>query len=162
MNITIRSMTQADIHSVQQIARVSWNNTYEGIIPLNIQNQFLNSAYSELAMEKRLKETVMLVAEYKGNTVGFLNLSHVNKMGQAELIAIYIHPEYQGKGIGTALLQKGIDLFHPNIKEIMVNVEKENTIGLTFYKAKGFKVLNEFDDVFNGHVLKTIRMILTF
>jgi len=29
-----------------------------------------------------------------------------------------------------------------------------------FYEAKGFKVVKEFDEEFEGHVLKTIRMVL--
>lgn len=68
-------------------------------------------------------------------------------------------PEYQGEGIGTALLNEGIKNI-AGVKAIYINVEKENNIGTTFYKAKGFEVVSEFDDDFNGHILKTVRMVL--
>lgn len=72
---------------------------------------------------------------------------------KVELAAIYLYPEIQGKGIGTALLQQAVkDL--EGIKEIYINVEKENKIGMNFYEAKEFEIVNESDEEFNGHILK--------
>lgn len=45
MECTIREMQMADIQQVQQVAKTSWNNTYEEIIPFEIQESFLKSAY---------------------------------------------------------------------------------------------------------------------
>lgn len=73
--------------------------------------------------------------------------------------SIYLYPEYQGKGIGSALLQQGIKNLD-GVKEIYINVEKDNQIGKTFYEAKGFEIVKEFDDEFDGHILKTVRMAL--
>jgi ribosomal protein S18 acetylase RimI-like enzyme len=152
-------MQKDDILAVQQIAKVSWHDTYEGIIPLEIQESFLKSAYSDDMMLRRLEGSFMFVAEVSNGIVGFANYSPVREDGKVELGAIYIHPEYQGKGIGSSLLQTGIDL--EGVKEIFINVEKENKIGMTFYKAKGFEIFSEFDDVFDGHTLKTVRMVLS-
>ena len=46
-----------------------------------------------------------------------------------------------GKGIGTALLEKGIQRLR-GAKEIQLNVEKNNRIGMDFYEAKGFAVVS--------------------
>ncbi len=67
----------------------------------------------------------------------------------------------QHKGIGTALLENGIQQLE-NPTTLTVCVEKENTIAMRFYQAKGFQFVEEFDDLFDGHVLKTIRMALLF
>jgi ribosomal protein S18 acetylase RimI-like enzyme len=155
----IRSMEKKDIEQVQQVAKTSWNHTYEGIIPGQIQESFLKSAYNYGMMQKRLEGSFMFVSEVDGKVVGFANFSPVKAYGVIELAAIYIEPEYQGKGIGTGLLQEGIKQID-GIKEIFINVEKENDVGLTFYKAKGFVVVSEFDDDFDGHILKTVRMVL--
>lgn len=150
MNFTIRKMKMEDIHQVQQVAKTSWNSTYEGIIPLKIQENFLKSAYNDEMMQKRLEGSFIFVSEVDRKIVGFSNFSPVKEGGKAELGAIYINPEYQGKGIGTALLKEGIKYLE-GAKEIFINVEKENRIGTTFYKAKGFEVVSEFDDNFDGH-----------
>lgn len=159
MSLLIRKMKREDITIVQDVAAKSWNATYEGIIPATTQENFLNAAYSNEMMEKRLNSTLMLVAEVQQQIVGFANYSPVNNKGETELAAIYIYPEYQGAGIGTALLQEGIKHLH-DVKKIYINVEQENRIGKTFYEAKGFITVDEFDDDFDGHILKTVRMVL--
>lgn len=148
-----------DIKEVKNVAKITWNATYEGIIPTKVQNNFLKSAYNDERMKQRLENSFLFVAEVDGKIVGFANFSPVREDGKVELGAIYLYPEYQGNGIGTALLQEGItDL--QGIKEIYINVEKDNKIGKTFYEAKGFEIVKEFDDEFDGHILKTVRMVL--
>lgn len=159
MILKIRKMSQKDIKKVQDIARESWHATYEGIIPLHIQDNFLNAAYSTEMMERRLHESLVYVAEADQQVVGFANYSPINQQGEVELAAIYIYPDFQDSGIGTALFQKGINDID-GVKAIFVDVEKENKIGTTFYIAKGFEVIETFDDDFDGHLLKTVRMKL--
>ncbi len=159
MNITIRKMYYDDIKQVQDVAKTTWNATYEGIIPLDVQNNFLKSAYNDEKMKQRLERAFLFVAEVDNRVVGFANFSPVREDGKVELGAIYLYPEYQGKGIGSALLQQGIkDLY--GVKELYINVEKDNKIGKTFYEAKGFEIVKEFDEEFDGHILKTVRMVL--
>jgi ribosomal protein S18 acetylase RimI-like enzyme len=159
MNYLIRTMQDGDITQVQHVAKTSWNSTYEGIIPQKVQEDFLQAAYNDGRMAMRLQNSYLFVSESDEQIVGFANFSSVNEEGKAELGAIYLLPEYQGSGIGTALLQAGIDKL-TNAREIFISVEKDNKIGRSFYDAKGFEVISEFDDNFDGHILKTIRMVL--
>ena len=157
--VIIRTMHVEDIPQVQDVAKKSWNATYEGIIPFEIQEKFLKVAYNNDRMKQRLERSFLFVAEIDSNVVGFANFSPVYDEGKAELGAIYLYPEYQGKGIGSALLQKGINELE-GVEEIYINVERDNEIGKSFYDAKGFQVLKEFDDDFEGYILKTVRMVL--
>lgn len=159
LTINIRNMDYTDINEVQKIAKVSWNATYEGIIPLEVQDNFLKSAYNDEQMKLRLEHSVIYVAEVEGQVVGFANYSPVRDGGKVELAAIYLYPDFQGLGIGTALLKRAVTELD-GLKEIYINVEKGNTIGMNFYKAKGFEIVEEFDDNFDGHILKTFRMAL--
>lgn len=119
----------------------------------------MSSAYNDERMQQRMERSLLLVAETAERVVGFANFSPVNKDGKVGLGAIYINPEYQGKGIGSALLEHGINELD-EVKEIFVDVEKENKLGIRFYEAKGFEVIREFDDDFDGHILKTVEMVL--
>lgn len=76
-----------------------------------------------------------------------------------ELVAIYLYPDYQGIGIGSAFLKEGMKHLK-DVKEIQLNVEKDNHIGRQFYEAKGFSVISEYQEDFAGHVLNTMRMAL--
>ncbi|MFA1820926.1 N-acetyltransferase family protein [Virgibacillus oceani] len=160
LDIQVRKMKKKDIPHVQYVAKTSWHATYDGIIPRNIQDDFLQEAYSKDAMKHRLKNSHFFVAESSGRIIGFANYSLGDKDGKVELGAIYLLPEYQGKGAGTALLREGIEKLQ-SVREIHLNVEKNNNVGKKFYEAKGFEVVSEFDEDFAGHMLKTVRMALT-
>ncbi len=67
----IRPMTSKDIEHVQQIARVTWRETYYGIIPEELQTTFLEHSYSDMMLLMRMKKTKMLIAESEGVPVGF-------------------------------------------------------------------------------------------
>lgn len=159
MEFSIRKMQEADIKKVQDVARTTWHATYEGIIPLVIQQRFLDSAYSDESMQQRMDRSLLLVAETGEGVVGFANFSPVKDEGIVGLGAIYIYPEAQGNGIGSALLEQAIAELD-GVKEIYVDVEKDNLSGLSFYESKNFKVTREFDDDFDGHILKTVEMKL--
>ncbi|ARD47070.1 GNAT family N-acetyltransferase [Sporosarcina sp. P33] len=160
MDYIVRDMAERDCKRVQDIALESWRATYEGIIPREIQDDFLRVAYSDEMMESRLAGSHVFVAEVAGEVVGFADFSPVDETGRTELRAIYFYPQHQGKGMGTALLRKGIEELG-GVKEIVVEVEKENIVGKQFYEAKGFKPIREYVDDFAGHSLKTVQMVLT-
>jgi len=159
MTIIIRKMTKKDMKQIQDIAKTTWHATYDGIIPRDIQDHFLEKAYSLQMMKQRLKQPYFFVAEVKGKVVGFSQFTVPNQQGMTELVAIYLYPDYQGKGIGSAFLKEGIK-YLKDVKEIQLNVEKDNHIGRQFYEAKGFSVISEYQEDFAGHVLNTMRMAL--
>ncbi|WP_430787547.1 N-acetyltransferase family protein [Virgibacillus flavescens] len=159
MKYTTREMNVEYIPHVQHVAKASWKHTYKGLIPIDIQERFIASAYSSEMMKKRLETSYLFLAEVNGEVVGFANFSPIKKDGSAELGAIYLLPAFQGAGIGTKLLKLGISKLK-GAAEIYINVEKENKSGRTFYEAKGFETVSEFDDDFDGHILQTVRMVL--
>src|SRR5690625_1930622 len=159
MNVVVRHMQEKDIQQVQQVAQTSWHDTYADIISFEARDSILQAAYNESVMQNRMENSFFYVAEVEGEIVGFANFTPVTEEGKTELAAIYLYPEHQGKGIGTALLDEG--LYHiKDVKEVMIDVENENEKGNTFYKAKGFEVVDEFEENFAGYMLKTVRMIL--
>lgn len=160
MNVIIRKMKTIDIKAVQNLAHKVWNDTYDGIIPFEIQKNFLNMAYHEKMIYKRMHASLFFVIEIDKQIVGFANFQHANEKGQAELSAIYIDRNYQGLGLGTLLIETGIKNLK-NLQTLYLDVEKENEVAKMFYASKGFKVHKEYEDNFEGHTLKTIRMCLT-
>lgn len=154
----IRTGTSADITSVQEIAKISWNDTYAGIIPSTVQQSFLDKSYSTPMMEMRLKRTIILLAEHEGQPIGFANFTKVDEDGDAELIAIYLKPEFQRSGYGKQLLNSGLS-YLLNGNHLFVYVESENKKGRNFYEANGFEFLEEFEELFEGHPLQTAKYV---
>ncbi|RCW51316.1 GNAT family N-acetyltransferase [Paenibacillus prosopidis] len=157
--VQVRKATYADIAGIQKVARVTWNHTYEGLIPEGIQHQFLSQNYSNEAMKRRIERSLLLVAEVENKVVGFINFFQLKNRNDAELGSIYIYPEQHGQGIGSKLLNAGIDVLN-GVSNIFVNVERLTTSGKNFYTAKGFKIINEYDEDLAGNKVKMIRMVL--
>ena len=102
----IRPMTSKDIEHVQQIARVTWRETYYGIIPEELQTTFLEQSYSDMMLLMRMKKTKMLIAESEGVPVGFANITKVDDDGDAELTAMYILPTHQQSGYRQKIISQ--------------------------------------------------------
>ncbi|MGM8212076.1 GNAT family N-acetyltransferase [Virgibacillus sp. W0430] len=162
MGITIRRMRKSDIKSVQSVAKESWATTYKNSIPVHIQEKFLQSAYNDSMMIRRMELSLFLVAEVKEQEriIGYANFSPVRAGGKVELSAIYILAAYQGRGTGSALFDEGIKILGADIKEIYLNVEAQNNIGKSFYLKKGFEVIQQFKEELDGHYLTNLRMVL--
>ena len=73
------------------------------------------------------------VVEIDGKVEGFIALIG-NEVG-----AIFLQPEYHGKGVGKTLMDKAQEL-HGDLE---VEVFKENSIGRKFYSSYGFESLDE-------------------
>ncbi|MFC7395134.1 GNAT family N-acetyltransferase [Scopulibacillus cellulosilyticus] len=155
----IRQMRRKDIPGIQKVAEISWHDTYDGIIPISVQDRFLEQAYSNKSMKQRLKRSLMLVADAGVHLAGFANFSFINQDGESELGAIYLLPDYQGQKIGSQLLAKGIESLK-SVKRIAVHVEKDNKKGFYFYQSKGFVVTDTFEEQFFDCKLQTIKMVL--
>ena len=154
----IRTITAEDMTTVQQIAKDSWNDTYKGIIPDDIQALFLEKAYSLTMLKKRMEKTIFLIAEHEGHPIGFANFTYVDDDGDAELTAIYILPAYQKLGYGKKLLEAGLSEM-PTGKQLFVYVESKNEAARLFYECYGFECLEEFEEYFEGHPLSTAKYV---
>ena len=159
MVLIIRPIEEADIPKVQNVAKESWNATYQGIIPEEVQNNFLKVAYSDEMLKKRLNQ-IIFVAEHDEKIVGFINLKETEQANTYDLSAIYLLPDYHGKGIGSRLIAHSIESIK-NFEEIFLEVEKDNINAVNFYKKLGFKIVDEYNDDFDGHILRTLKMSLS-
>ncbi len=62
---------------------------------------------------------------------------------QVILDLLFITPEYQGNGIGSALVDQLIADAKKKSKSLTLDVLKSNTKAKTFYEDKGFSVIKE-------------------
>lgn len=98
MTYVVRNMNERDSAAVQEVAKVAWYDTYKGIISQQIQDKFLEQAYLNEMMKRRMEHSHIFVAEIEDQIVGFANFSPIKYQNEEELGAIYILPGHQGKG----------------------------------------------------------------
>lgn len=151
---------QGEPHDAKGIAKVqvdSWRTTYKGIVP----DSFLkNLSYDsrEKIWSQVISQGHLFVAETKdGEIVGFAcggKERSGNYSGyDGELYAIYLLEEYQGKGIGTALVQRIKQYLIDNNYHSMVIFALEENPACRFYEAIGGKLIGKEEIEIGGKPL---------
>jgi len=127
MKVEIRQYMASDLNSVLE--------TWE--VATRLVHKFMNNDF--IAIERKnvadiyMPNTDTWVAEIDNEVRGFIAL-----MGN-EVGAIFLQPNYHGKGVGKVLMDKAQEL-HGDLE---VEVFRENSIGRKFYSQYGFKLLEE-------------------
>ena len=93
----VREMGEGDLGAVQNVARITWAETYRDIIPEAERTRFVELAYSEESLKHRMESGVCLVAVLGGEVVGFADFDpNPSEPLEVELAAIYVLPGMQG------------------------------------------------------------------
>jgi len=151
-------MVTKDIVHVQQIARVTWSDTYSDIFPEELQSRFIDRSYSNAMLMKRMEKTHFLIVECEGTPVGFANFTQVDNDGDSELTAMYILPTHQKSGYGKQLIQTALAMLTDAV-QLFVFVEGRNTSGRAFYERQGFKLIEVFEEDFENHPVETAQYV---
>ncbi len=149
---------QANVGDAAGIAKVqvdSWKTTYKGIVPNAYLEEMNYENREQLWVQILEKGGVVFVAEDK--SVGMIGFSScgLERTGDyplysGELYAIYLLQEYQGKGIGKALVKPLIDyLTKQGITSMLVFVLEENNSKF-FYEALGAKLIDTVEAEISG------------
>lgn len=96
------------------------------------------------------KDDNCLVAEYKNKIIGACWTRIMNDYGHIDnetpSFAISLYEEYRGKGIGTDLMLKMLELLkQKGYKKASLAVQKEN-YAVKMYKKVGFEIIDENDE----------------
>jgi len=83
-----------------------------------------------------------VAAELAGQTVGYLFSNRQGDTGHLSRVAV--HPDYQGRGIGTRLLAEAIEFFRTGkVKVVTLNTQKDNAVSQRLYRHFGFRPMGE-------------------
>ena len=91
--------------------------------------------------DKRFGSQDVRIIRFGESDVGFLATSHgthVLKVNQ-----LFILPEFQGRGIGSACMTGMMDEAEIERKSVVLQVLKVNARGIAFYRRLGFSVAGE-------------------
>jgi ribosomal protein S18 acetylase RimI-like enzyme len=136
--------TPEDVAGIQDVLYRVWRATYPnealGITVTDIEEMYKDRNTDEALARMRkhissARETT-LVAKENGKVVGVCRV--IRREHENVMEAIYVLPEYQRLGIGSAIWRETQKLLESN-KEIIVQVATYNTGAIEFYKRCGFR-----------------------
>lgn len=139
----VRFATINDLPQIAAIARITWDATYNETIAPENRHVFLERAYKPENLESGIDTPGhwFYVAQLDNQLVGFghfLKRYHPNQ-GRAELVRLYVLPEYQNLNIGHTIMQTGFAaLAQAGIQQCSVSVQETNQKARKFYERHGF------------------------
>lgn len=151
--LIIREANFNDIHTIQEIMMKVWPQTYAPIISEDQINYMIQIMYSDVSLHQQMKEGHHYwLAELEGKSIGYASFSRTENWTTYKLHKLYIDPNIQRKGVGTALLNKIIQTIKSDHgKFLQLQVNRSNFPALDFYKKNGFFVIKAIDmDIGNG------------
>lgn len=143
-----------DIPIVQQLAREIWEEHYLSIIGQNQIDYMLDLFYSKERIQKEIAQGVYWeILYFKEEPIGYL-VCEVDEF-TLNLSKLYLKQKERGKGLGRFLVERAVEIARSNnTKFIRLNVNKNNSNSIAFYKNTGFKKVGEGTfDIGNGYVM---------
>ena len=110
----------------------------------------LNEIYgpSKIDWEDFAKYLSFFVAEDDGKIIGTAALKKIDN-DWIKLKRMYIHPDFQGVGVGTTLLDECLRFSRDgNFKRMVLTTYPEMVGAVKFYKKNGFNIVDNPDDRF--------------
>jgi len=131
----IKELVDKDRQAIYQIINKA-AEAYDGKIPGDCYHQ---PYMSEEELNREMNEMRFFGWEEDGKLVGAMAIQHVKDV--TLIRHAYVLPEYQGKGIGTTLLDflKSIT----GTKDLLVGTWADATWAIKFYEKRGFKLMSD-------------------
>ncbi|MBC8019960.1 MAG: GNAT family N-acetyltransferase [Methyloceanibacter sp.] len=138
----------------------AWRNAYQGIIPhLSLERMIVRRGlrWWEGALRKR---TPLLVLDFGGEAAGYVTYGR-SRLGrtqfQGEIFELYLHPIYQGLGLGEKLFDGArVRLTELRLKGLLVWALADNDSACGFYLSLGGKPVAEGAESFGDVSLRKV------
>jgi putative acetyltransferase len=155
--ITIRGMEVEDWEDIAAILS-SGNVIYN-----TLQLPYTSRDFVRERMENLPDDQRVLVAVVRDKVVGQLWLHfEAGRRAHVARLGMMVHAEFQGRGVGIALMEAGIDLAENwlNISRIELECYTDNAAGLALYRKFGFEVEGTLRDYAfrDGHLVDAYLM----
>lgn len=143
-----------ELFGAEQANNLAWKEAYRDILPEEVI-EGIPAEPPEDIVEERFEslggdeEEFRVAVSEDGITRGYIYVRWGNNTkefvgdSEAGLKEIYVHPDWWGQGIGTALLNEALDALPSSIETIRLEMLSGNKDAQDFYLARDFKIDGE-------------------
>lgn len=115
----------------------------------NLRGLFALAEESALVIDELIDQGRVIVATLDDEIVGCLQLLDPDTSGEIELSILAVAQEHQGRGIGTALIERAVEITRSEgLRTVRVGTSSADIDNLRFYQRRGFRLLSIERDAF--------------
>lgn len=153
--LTIHRAVGSDIEPLRILARTVWQATYSTLISQAQIDYMLSDRYGAALIRAQLDDTehAWRLACWADERIGFAHARMEDDI--CKLDKLYIHPDYQRRGVGRALLDD-IQVFARDHSATVVRlqVNRGNSAAIAAYQQYGFTISSaQMFDIGGGFVM---------
>jgi ribosomal protein S18 acetylase RimI-like enzyme len=95
------------------------------------------------------EQSSLLFAQVEGALVGMMGAFYEEDARTAEIISVYVSPDWRGKGVGRALMQAILAEISRRawVERVTLGVNSQQTVAVALYKRFGFQIAGEVEDL---------------
>ena len=164
--IDVRAAVPDEADAIADINVRSWRQTYRGIIPDAYLAALDQTAIATRVRDATLRQSATILVAGRPDVCGFSWLSRSrddDATGEtAEIVAIYVDPDFERRGIGRALVLASCDAARSQgFTHVSLWVVEQNVRARAFYDALGFvaddtmKITNQW----GGTPIREVRYV---
>lgn len=136
----VREARPDDADAVRRVADVTWHDAHDDLVGQDAVELFLGKYYDPADLRKRYEsgDSTTFVAVVDGTVVGYA--SGIPEDDAYTLGSIYVHPDHQDDGVGSALLARVEDTgTAAGYETLRLVVMAANEGSVAFYESRGFE-----------------------
>ncbi|MBP1873385.1 hypothetical protein LPJGGPFB_00148 [Ensifer adhaerens] len=160
VSIEVRPGEPQEAAAIADVHRVSWLQTYGGIIPHRPLIQMVNRRDEVWWRKATRGPATLLVVDVAGTIAGYatLGLSRAKALPQeGEIYEIYLRPEYQGIGLGRVLFGEAKSLLRSlGCQGLVVWCLEDSDHAYQFFQGAGGSDIAEGMEDFGDKHLKKV------
>lgn len=144
--VEITTATPNDAEGINEVMYEAWLATYPneavGITVDDIEDHYKDRLTEERTQKSRERLSNIpenerrIVAKINGRVVGVSRV--IREEDRNKLQTLYVHPEFQGKGVGTSIWKEAQSFLDAE-KDTFLEVAEYNERAINFYKGLGFE-----------------------
>ena len=158
--VHIRPARSKDAQALASAYEEAWRSAYQGIIPhISLQRMIAKRGLGWWEGALRRKSP-LLVLDFGGEAAGYVTFGRsrlARSQFQGEIFELYLHPVYQGLGLGEKLFDGArMRLVELRLKGLLVWALTDNDSACAFYLRLGGKPIAEGAERFGDISLRKV------
>jgi ribosomal protein S18 acetylase RimI-like enzyme len=159
IEMLIERASVTDVKAIQAVLRATWLDTYSPYLAQATLDEVTAVWHDAALLEARIRDRETFFAVAKENDGGIAGLVTAQRRPDGDLFIyrLYVRPDLQNKGLGTALYQATLAAF-PGTSKVRLQVLTNNQKGFAFWRKLGFSESGGHQETVAGETIPVMEM----